>query len=142
MDPRQVMAKYHDMYNWKATRYVNYPTLTWDQFFTLLQKDQLYEGNWFENTKTYLEYENHPNVLLMDYHEAGQDLRDTVKKMAKFLGRPVDEELVDELVTVSRYDPPEDWKSKFTPENERYFNELYKKEMKGTSLENKWCGEN
>lgn len=136
MNPRTVMAGYHELYNIKAMNYVNFPKVDWDTFFELLKRDEMWEGNWFESSLSYLEQKDNPNIMVLNYEEAAKDLKATAHKMAEFCGRKVTEEQVEKLTKVEPFDKPMDWKKKFSPEQEKYFNELYISKTKGTPLEN------
>lgn len=136
-DLRGILPKYCHMYN-TLGKFLKFPDITWENFFELFKEKQLFEGDWFETTKSFLPYIGKENFLFLEYEEAAKDLMGAIRKIAEFLNIELSGEQVEKLAKIVPFDQFPDWTKSFTPEQVEYYNDVYAKNMKGTILENKY----
>ncbi|XP_062996858.1 sulfotransferase 2B1-like isoform X1 [Elgaria multicarinata webbii] len=55
-------------------------------------------GSWFDHVKSWLEVKGRPNVFFNSYEELQQDLRGSVEKICRFLGKELNSQQIDSVV--------------------------------------------
>ncbi|GFS42506.1 sulfotransferase 1C4 [Trichonephila inaurata madagascariensis] len=82
---------------------------TFDDFFDLFIEGQTDFNDYFDNLLSWYEHRDDPNVFFVTYEEMKQNPKETIKKLAKFLGEEYssavadNEELLDEIVEKSSF---------------------------------------
>ncbi|XP_076987379.1 sulfotransferase 2B1 isoform X2 [Tamandua tetradactyla] len=156
-NPRDVVVSlYH--YS-KIARQLKDPG-TPDQFLHDFLSGEVQFGSWFDHIKGWIRMQGKENFLFITYEELQQDLRGSVQRICKFLGRPLSEEALSSVVahsdfgamkanTMSNYTllPPSlldhrqgtflrkgvcgDWKNHFTVAQSEAFDRVYHEQMRG-----------
>nr|DBA16094.1 TPA: hypothetical protein GDO54_003524 [Pyxicephalus adspersus] len=132
-------------------------------FITLFLSNDVMFGRWFEHVKGWLTIKDNPNFLLLSYDSMVKDLRSSVAKICKFLGKDLSDAAIDSVVEHSSFKAMKDnnmsnysavpndifnkqhgtfhrkgisgdHKNYFTPAQEEEFNEIYKECMKDIDL--------
>ncbi|KAK1339575.1 hypothetical protein QTO34_018128 [Cnephaeus nilssonii] len=134
---------------------------SWDQYFETFLSGKVVWGSWFDHVKGWWEKkESHP-ILYLFYEEMMKDPKREIRKVMKFLGKNLKEEVLDKIVYNTSFDVMKrnpmtnyindvqmnhrlspfmrkgvigDWKNQFTEAQNKQFNENYEKNMAGTSL--------
>ncbi|WP_343674174.1 sulfotransferase domain-containing protein [Chitinophaga sp.] len=83
MDVASSMYHYYKDYNM--------PDLEWDRFLDKTFMDRI---SWFRHVEAWLENKHGFNVCFIKYESANEYPRETIEKLAKFLGIPLTEELI------------------------------------------------
>ena len=89
-----VVSFYHHQKLIKACSY----TGDFTSFFDLFMDNLVIYSSYFEFVKDAWQRRNHPNVCILFFEDMKKDLAPSVKKVAKFLGKDVNEEMVEALV--------------------------------------------
>ncbi|XP_073403240.1 sulfotransferase 2B1-like [Dendrobates tinctorius] len=124
-------------------------------------------GSWFNHVKGWMELLGKDNFMFHTYEDLRKDLRGSVIKICKFLGKELDDEAVDSVVKNASFKnmkqndmanyslvPPDemdhekgpfyrkgivgDWKNHFTVAQNEYFDKIYKAEMEDFSVKFPW----
>ncbi|XP_073511877.1 sulfotransferase 2B1-like isoform X1 [Phyllobates terribilis] len=124
-------------------------------------------GSWFNHVKGWMEMLGKGNFMFQTYEDLQKDLRGSVIKICKFLGKELDDEAVDSVVenasfksmkqnnmaNYTLYTPGYmdqekspfmrkgivgDWKTHFTVAQNEYFDKIYKAEMQDFSVKFPW----
>ncbi|XP_073403252.1 sulfotransferase 2B1-like isoform X2 [Dendrobates tinctorius] len=124
-------------------------------------------GSWFNHVKGWMELLGKDNFMFQTYEDLQKDLRGSVIKICKFLGKELDDEAVDSVVKNASFKnmkqndmanyslvPPDymdlkkgpfmrkgivgDWKNNFTVAQNEYFDKIYKAEMEDFSVKFPW----
>ncbi|XP_053308572.1 sulfotransferase 2B1-like [Spea bombifrons] len=127
-----------------------------------LQGNVLY-GSWFDHIKGWMQMKDNSNFFTITYEELQQDLRGSVEKICKFLGKEYDDALIDAVVKHSSFQVMKenkmsnysimpqnfmdhtkgtfmrkgvigDWKNHFTVAQSEYFDSVYEKKMKDLNM--------
>ncbi|GIY51621.1 sulfotransferase 1C4 [Caerostris darwini] len=83
---------------------------TFDDFFDLFIEGQTDFNDYFDNLLSWYEHRNDPNVFFVTYEEMKKNPKDTIKKLAGFLGEEYssaladNEELLDEIALKSSFE--------------------------------------
>lgn len=120
-------------------------------------------GSWFDHVKGWMEMKNKSNFLLITYEELLEDTRGTVVKICEFLGKELDDAVIDSVVENSSFEVMKgnkmcnfsithealmdhskgrflrkgvsgDWKNHFTVAQSERFDTVYKERMKGLKM--------
>ncbi|XP_070556225.1 sulfotransferase 4A1-like isoform X2 [Ptychodera flava] len=95
-NPKDVIASYY-------TYYQNSPEYTsteWDKFLEDFIKGNVAYGSWYPHLSTWwMEYRTSNNVLFLKYEDMIKDLRSIVIQTALFLGKRLDDDLVDAITS-------------------------------------------
>ena len=134
MDPREMLVKYHDFYNNKG-KILNFPPIDFNHFFKLFQEQQLFEGDWFDTTLSFLPYVNNDNFLFLRQEEAAKDLRGTVRKLAQFLEIDVSDGQLTDVEKVAPFDDVGGWQRYISEEQLQWYRRKYAQMMADTILE-------
>jgi len=118
-------------------------------------------GLWFDHVLEWWKYRDAENILILKYEDMKKDHRGVVKKIAKFMGYDLKEEVIDMIVEKStfqsmkenpathdfynKFRKPDadffqkgvvgDWRSHFTPQQNVEFDTVYAGKMKGSGLD-------
>ncbi|XP_047465876.1 sulfotransferase 2A1-like [Mugil cephalus] len=124
-------------------------------------------GTWFDHVKGWLNAEDKEHIMYLAYEEMITDLKDSVSRISRFLGKPLDAEVVEKIAdrclfknmrknNMSNYSavPQEfmdqtkcqflrkgiagDWKNLFTVAEAEYFDAVYKDKMKDVQYKFVW----
>ncbi|KAM4651435.1 sulfotransferase 2B1-like [Discoglossus pictus] len=131
-----------------------------------LQGKSLY-GSWFDHIRGWMKMKDDCRFFYITYEELQQDLRGSVLRIAKFLGKELDDAAVDSVVEHSSFKtmknnkmcnftlvPQEyidnrkgtfmrkgisgDWKNHFTVAQSEYFDKVYQQKMKELNIKFFW----
>ena len=155
-----VVSYYHHEKLMKGHGYAgDFPT-----YFDLFMDNLVIYSSYFEYIKEVWKQRNHPNLCLLFFEDMKKDLASSVKKVAKFLGKDVTDEMVEKLVdhlsfkrmknnaAVNREEGKKlgfftnegqfmrkgeagDWKNYFTDEMNKRMDEAIEKHFKPIGLE-------
>ena len=155
-----VVSYYHHEKLLKSHGYAgDFPT-----YFQLFMDNLVIYSSYFEYVKEAWQQRNHPNLCLLFFEDMKRDLAPSVKKVAKFLGKDVTDEMVTNLVdhlsfkrmknntAVNREEGKKigflsneghfmrkgeagDWKNYFTDEMNKRMDEAIEKHFKPIGLE-------
>ncbi|XP_077117700.1 sulfotransferase 2B1-like [Ranitomeya variabilis] len=124
-------------------------------------------GSWFNHVKGWMALLGKDNFMFQTYEDLQKDLRGSVIKICKFLGKDLDDEAVDSVVKNASFKNMKqnnmtnyslapldymdlekspfmrkgivgDWKNNFTVAQNEYFDKIYKAEMKDFSVKFPW----
>ncbi|XP_049916643.1 sulfotransferase 2B1-like [Epinephelus moara] len=124
-------------------------------------------GSWFDHVKSWLNAEDKEHIMYISYEEMIMDLKDTVARIAQFLQKFLDAEVIEKIAdrclfknmkknNMSNYKsvPREqldqtkseflrkgivgDWKNQLTVEEAEYFDAVYKDKMKDVQYKFVW----
>ncbi|XP_042364287.1 sulfotransferase 2B1-like [Plectropomus leopardus] len=124
-------------------------------------------GSWFDHVKSWLNAEHKECIMYISYEEMIMDLKDSVARIAQFLQKPLDAEVIDKIAdrclfqnmkqnNMSNYStvPHElidqtkseflrkgiagDWKNQLTVAEAEYFDAVYKDSMKDVTYRFVW----
>ncbi|XP_069803395.1 sulfotransferase 2B1-like [Dendropsophus ebraccatus] len=138
-----------------------------DSFLKDFFSENLPFGSWFKHVKGWMEMQGKDNFMLNTYEDLQLDLRGSVVKICKFLGKELDDKAVDSVVeNVSFKSMKEnnmanftllptgymdhekspfmrkgiigDWKNHFTVAQNEHFDKIYKAEMQNFSMTFPW----
>ncbi|XP_069623589.1 sulfotransferase 2B1-like isoform X1 [Ranitomeya imitator] len=138
-----------------------------DCFLKRFLTDNMPYGSWFNHVKGWMGLLGKDNFMFQTYEDLKKDLRGSVIKICKFIGKELDDEAVDSVVKHASFknmkqnnmanytfvphaymDPEKsqffrkgivgDWKNNFTVAQNEYFDKIYKAEMKDFSVKFPW----
>ncbi|XP_078019644.1 sulfotransferase 2B1-like [Epinephelus lanceolatus] len=124
-------------------------------------------GSWFDHVKSWLNAEDKEHIMYISYEEMIMDLKDSVARIAQFLQKSLDTEVIEKIVdrclfknmkknNMSNYKsvPREqmdqtkfdflrkgivgDWKNQLTVAEAEYFDAVYKDKMKDVQYKFAW----
>ena len=135
---------------------------TWDHFFQLFISGNVECGLWFDHVLEWWKHRDAENILFLKYEDMKKDHRGAVKKIAKFIGCDLKEEIVDKIVEQSTFESMKnnpatnyqqskikrkpsaekfmrkgmvgDWMNYFTPEQTAEFDAVYSEKMDSSGL--------
>ncbi|XP_053546632.1 sulfotransferase 2B1 [Bombina bombina] len=131
-----------------------------------LQGKTLY-GSWFDHIKGWMQMKDDPKFFLITYEELQQDLRGSVVRICKFLGKELDDAAIDSVVEHSSFRTMKDnkmcnftlvpqdfcdqtkgsfmrkgisgdWKNHFTVAQNEYFDRIFQEKMKDLNINFFW----
>ena len=156
-NPKDVAVS--DYYYSRGMKFISYKG-SFDEYLGLFMRGQLSHGLWYEHVLSWWANRDKPNVLVISYESLKIDFKDTVCKIAKFLGLDFSEEIFNlvhehtkfDSVKTNKYvnksiipwntDSPSfirkgkigDWKDHFTSEQNARFESWYKAPLEGSGL--------
>ncbi|MBN3310789.1 sulfotransferase family 2, cytosolic sulfotransferase 2 [Amia ocellicauda] len=163
-NPRDVfVSSYH--YYGMASYLVKPGTL--DEFLMKFINGKVMFGSWFDHVKGWLNAKNQDLIMYITYEEMIWDLKESVSKLANFLGKSLSPELIGKIAehctfknmkqnNMSNYSlvPQEfmdqnksaflrkgicgDWKNHFTVAQAEWLDSVYKEEMKDVKFKFMW----
>ncbi|KAG8434053.1 hypothetical protein GDO86_012428, partial [Hymenochirus boettgeri] len=124
-------------------------------------------GSWFDHVKGWMQMAGKENFFYITYEELQQDLRGSVVRICKFLGKELNDEEIDSVVKHSTFNTMKenkmcdssllvdehfnqnkgtlmrkgicgDWKNHFTVAQNEYFDKVYQEKMKELNMEFPW----
>ncbi|XP_053545899.1 sulfotransferase 2B1 [Bombina bombina] len=124
-------------------------------------------SSWFDHVKGWMQMKDDSRFLYITYEELQQDLRGSVVKISKFLGKELDDEVIDSVVEQSSFKKMKDnkmcnftlleqehmdqtkglfmrkgisgdWKNHFTVAQSEYFDSVYQEKMKDLNMKFFW----
>ncbi|XP_078019559.1 sulfotransferase 2B1-like isoform X2 [Epinephelus lanceolatus] len=124
-------------------------------------------GSWFDHVKSWLNAEDKEHIMYISYEEMIKDLKDSVARIAQFLQKSLDAEVIEKIAdrclfknmkknNMSNYKsvPREqmdqtkseflrkgiagDWKNQLTVAEAEYFDAVYKDKMKDVQYKFEW----
>lgn len=124
-------------------------------------------GSWFDHVKGWLSAEEKQHIMYISYEEMIKDLNDSVSRIARFLGKSLDPDVLEKIAErclfenmknnpMSNYSavPKEfmdqtksqflrkgvagDWKNHLTPEEAEHFDAVFKEKMKDVKYTFPW----
>jgi hypothetical protein len=134
---------------------------SWDFFFEHFLDGKVSHGLWFDHVLSWWKYKDADNILFLKYEDMKKDLPKAIEIIASFIGYKLEPQVMDSIaeqcsfqsmkensacnyVNAPRWENSQpfirkgvvgDWKSYFTEDQNRRFDELYTKRMSGTGLE-------
>ncbi|XP_015665843.1 sulfotransferase 1A1 [Protobothrops mucrosquamatus] len=137
---------------------------TWEEFLEKFLDGNVSFGSWYDHVKGWWDIREKYRILYLFYEDMKEDPEQEIWKIMEFLERPADENLVKKIAhhtsfkemsqnpmanytgvpisfmdhTISpfmRKGVAGDWKNQFTVAQNEHFNENYKMQMKGTTLQ-------
>ncbi|XP_014636768.1 PREDICTED: LOW QUALITY PROTEIN: amine sulfotransferase-like [Ceratotherium simum simum] len=106
-NPKDVMCLYfHFSHKWAE----NEATTTIEEFMELFLEGKVTGSLWFDHIKSWYEHRSHFHIHFMMDEDMKKDLRNSVLKVCKFLGKELNEEVLDAVVRQAtfqnmKYDP-------------------------------------
>lgn len=163
-NPRDVLTSAYHYYG--ITSFLVKPGSTSDFLRKFLDGEVIF-GSWFDHVKSWLNAGQKDRVLYVSYEEMIKDLKDSVAKIARFLEKPLSDEVIEKIAdrclfknmkknAMSNYSlvPAEfmdqskseflrkgiagDWKNLLTAEEAEHFDTVYKEKMKDVQYKFAW----
>ena len=135
----------------------------WDEYFERFIQGDVAYGNYFDHVLSWWAHKDDDNILILKYEDMKKDLPSVVAQVAKFIGKDISKELVDEIARKTTFvNMKEDssanfewmcsdhrsnqnpyvrkgevggWKSFFTSEQNARMDAIYRKRLTGTGLD-------
>ena len=95
-NPKDTLVSFYHMY--KSQEVLGKFKGSFHDFFELFKAKKMMCGDIFEWNKAWWEQRHRDNILAVKYEEMQQDCADVVRKVAKFLGKGLDNSTVDKIV--------------------------------------------
>lgn len=121
-------------------------------------------NSWFDHVKSWLGVEDRTHILYLTFEEMVEDLQQGVQKMAEFLEKPLEAEVIDKIterclfknmkkntptskesdlkdrrpVVLFRKGISGDWRNHLSEEEARHFDTVYKEKMKDVDFKFLW----
>ncbi|XP_070560884.1 sulfotransferase 1B1-like [Ptychodera flava] len=162
-NPKDNAVSYYHFY--KSVSGFGYYKGSWDAFLQMYLKDHIVWGGWSHHCLGWWKHNHESNVLYLKYEDVKKDERGTVEKIASFLGKEVDQQTLERIVThcsfesmkknpaVNREDAADvdssvspfmrkgivgDWKNHFTVAQNEQIEQYYKERLGNTDLQFEW----
>ncbi|XP_075183537.1 sulfotransferase 2B1-like [Anomaloglossus baeobatrachus] len=164
-DPRDVIVSH--FYFGKISVFFNEFESIDELIKEFLWSEELPYGSWFDHVKEWIQLVGKENFMLNSYEDMQKDLRGTVIKICKFLGKELDDTALDSVVKHSSFKTMQennmsnftqvpdtlmdqkrckfirngicgDWKNHFTVAQAEYFDKIYNERMLGCSVKFPW----
>jgi len=135
---------------------------TFEEFFLMFKQKKLAQGDWFNFVQGWHNQKHNKNCCFFHYETMKKDLFPEVKRLANFLGKTIDDDVIQGICEQVSFDAMKknehlnasnipniidpkisplirkgqvgDWKNYFTPSLEEQFNDMYNKEMNGLDI--------
>lgn len=137
-DPKSMLKNYHKFWVVCGGAF-GFPSVTWEKFYELFQDKQLFEGDWFDMNRSWMEqFAGKDNFMVLHYEDVAKDLDGTVNKLAEFVDLPNRESITFKLqkcAYMQPFDKQPDWKGTLSPEQIKTVNDMVKEKMAGTGLD-------
>ncbi|XP_044106070.1 amine sulfotransferase-like isoform X1 [Neovison vison] len=163
-NPKDVMCSYFHF----AKNVMSQFTGTFEEFMKQFLEGRVMGSLWFDHIKGWYEHRSLFNIQFMTYEEMKKDLRGSVSKICKFLGKGLSEEDMDAVVRQATFENMKDdplanydniitsgygpnvkghflrkgtigdWKNHLTVEQNERFDQIFQREMKDFPLEFIW----
>ncbi|XP_077115578.1 sulfotransferase 2B1-like [Ranitomeya variabilis] len=138
-----------------------------DSFLKGFLTENMPYGSWFNHVKGWMGLRGKDNFMFHTYEDLQKDLRGSVIKICKFLGKELDDEAIDSVVKYASFKNMKqnnmtnytlvpsgymdqekspffrkgivgDWKNNFTVAQNEYFDKIYKAEMQDFNVKFPW----
>ena len=76
----------------------------WNEFFELFRNKQLKYGDLFDINTAWWALKDHPNVYIVKYEDLKKNAAKEISKMAAFLGYPLNDQQVADIVEVTSFE--------------------------------------
>eukprot|EP00073_Rattus_norvegicus_P026935 XP_006244318.2 PREDICTED: sulfotransferase 1C2A-like isoform X2 [Rattus norvegicus] len=136
---------------------------TWNEYFETFINGKVSWGSWFDHVKGWWEIRDRYQILFLFYEDMKRDPKREIQKVMQFMGKNLDEEVVDKIVLETSFEKMKDnpltnfstipktimdqsispfmrkgivgdWKNHFTVAQNERFDDIYKQKMDRTSL--------
>ena len=77
---------------------------TWDEFFQLFKEKRLWGGDVFDFNTAWWKVRDQDNIFITTYEEMKKDHEGVVRKVAKFLGKELSDEVVQKIVELTGFE--------------------------------------
>ncbi|KAL8220166.1 UNVERIFIED_CONTAM: hypothetical protein K2H54_039922 [Gekko kuhli] len=163
-DPRDVLVSHY--YFAKIFKALKDPGTLEEFVETFLTGNVIY-GTWFSHVKGWMEMKNRPNFFWITYNDLKQDLRGSVERICRFLGKELTSQQIDSVVENASFQKmkdngmsnftflPEDemdhksgkfmrkgicgdWKNHLTASQKERFDRVYRENMQGMGMTFPW----
>jgi hypothetical protein len=153
------VSMFHHVHAWKFFNFDG----PWDWFFDQFLVGKVESGLWFDYVLEWWKHTDSDNILFLKYEDMKKDLPKAVETIASFIGYKLELQVVDSIAEQCSFQSMKenpacnysvvpadtrwedrqpfirkgvvgDWKSYFTEDQNRRFDELYTKRMSGTGL--------
>lgn len=158
-NPKDMLVSYYHFYQMNVL--LGKYSGSWEDFFSLFRSKKLAFGDWFDFTTGWWESRKDLDLLHVQYEDLLRDPTATIKVMAKFLGKDVSDNQVDQIVEATSFDKMKvnnkanmthvpvfdmkvhnfmrkgcsgDWRNFFTEEQSQYVDEQMKKCIQPTGM--------
>ncbi len=110
-NPKDVLVSFFNFY--RTIIPLGSFTGTWDDFFEMFKKRELFYGDYLDHVKGWYSYcmQENENALVLCYEDIKADLKGTVEKMANFLGKDVQENTIDVIARMTTFQTLKDNKA-------------------------------
>ncbi|XP_064615619.1 sulfotransferase 1C2-like [Liolophura sinensis] len=95
-NPKDLCVSYYHFY--KSSSSMGNFQGSWEEFFEMFMTGHVDHGSWFDYTKSWWEVKDNPNVKVTFYEDMKRDLRKEVVELCSFLGKPLSNEIIDDIV--------------------------------------------
>uniref|UniRef100_A0A452HZE2 Sulfotransferase n=1 Tax=Gopherus agassizii TaxID=38772 RepID=A0A452HZE2_9SAUR len=138
-----------------------------DQFLEQFLEGDVPFGSWFDHVKGWMGLRGHENFFWISYEELQQDLRGSVERICRFLGKQLDAQAMDGVVENASFQAMKqnkmsnfslaprflldqthssflrkgiagDWKNQLTTAQSENFDRVYREQMQGLELSFPW----
>ncbi len=160
-NPKDVAVSfYYHARSFKAFEYSG----PWEHFFRLFMDGRVDSGLWFDHVLEWWKHKDEPNVLFLKFEDMKNDLCGAVKQIVDFMECDFGPDAISSIAALSTFQSMKannatnfswvpdhvrsssvaqhlrkgivgDWRSHFTVEQNKEFDAVYARRMKGTGLE-------
>lgn len=135
---------------------------TWEEYLEKFMTGNVPYGSWFNHVKSWWKKQEDHLLIFLYYEDMKKNPKEEIKKIARFLGKTVTDEILDRIIHHTSFEEMKnnpmvnymhmptsvmdhskspfmrkgvvgDWKHHFTVAQNEKFDDLYKKEMSGTT---------
>ena len=158
-NPKDMLVSY---YHFACLRHPSLIT-SWDAWFEMFRSDDIQYGNWFDHVTAWWKHHRERNFLFITYEGLKLETRNTIERIASFIGVPCSKELAETVIRRTsfdrmRKDPASNlkscsiltqsdgasfirkgkiggWENYFTVEQNEFMDQQIAKRLTGTGLE-------
>lgn len=142
-NPKDICVSY---YHHAKQDIVTGPIGTWEDYFKKFLSGEVPYGSWFMYVKGMEELQReYPQFLLIYYENLHKDLKNTVQKLADFLGVTTTHDKIQKIIQATKFENMSkggfifrkgitgDWRNFFTENQNRHFEYHFNREMRNSS---------
>ncbi|XP_072283319.1 sulfotransferase 2B1-like [Pyxicephalus adspersus] len=163
-DPKDVLVS---LYHFAHMSHVIKTPNNFDEFMEDFLQGRVPFGSWFDHIKGWIQMKNNCNFLFITYEDLKRDHREAVKKICAFLGKELEEPIIDLVVEQTSFNmmksnnmsnnssAPDyimnvqnnifmrkgingDWKNHFTQKQKEYMDTVYQEKMNDLNVKFTW----